>query len=177
MIILLLLAASLLMPNLKMASAQTTGQSASPKQVQDVFVFSNPDDQGRLIVLATLAELTPDTIYQLNFDTNRDGNEDRVMQVTLSGTDQLQATVTVPSLPERTGAVVQRVRADSVSGPVSTHASPQVLSERGKPIRAFVGVRSNGQAIVVDLPLSLVLAEHKSDFDFWMSVYQKEVQP
>ncbi|MFO0705101.1 MAG: hypothetical protein U0517_04050 [Candidatus Andersenbacteria bacterium] len=171
---------TLLVLLLSLLSFQPSLALASSPQITDVLVFTNPEDEQRLIVAATLTTLDPATLYQFNFDTNRDGIEDRVVQVTLHGDAQLEASVSVPSIPERTGTTIQAVKADRVNGAVSTHASPIVLSERGKSIRAFVGLRKNPradgtlQALVLDLPLSAILAEHKSDLDIWVSAYQQE---
>ena len=185
MITYLLLILSLLVPT---AQAHTMEESHE-HLVQDVFAFKSNEDQERLVAGFTLsaqAELNPDLLYQFNFDTNQDGIEDRVVQVSVSDSgSELEATVTEPSTPERTGDTVQRVKIETISGPVSTHANPVILAERGKSVRAFVGLRDdpiggdaragkNVHAIIVELPLSALLAEHKPDLDFWVSIYNRD---
>ena len=170
-------------PVFAMASA-TAPDTTTPIYLQDVFVFSSNEDPQRLIVAFTAAELKSDTIYQFNFDTNRDGIEDRVIQATFSDTDPRHATITEPALPERTGETISPADARRLSGPVSMHASPEILMDRDIAIRAFAGLRDDPRggpdfagaqtyAVVVEVPLPSVLAEHKSDLDIWVSVYER----
>lgn len=183
-VVALILAFSLLAPQV---SAHSDEQLETTSVVRDSYIFNSNEDQERLIVAAVVTELNPDLLYQFNFDTNRDGVEDRVIQafVTTEG-DRQVATVTGPSVPERTGETISRVKAQELHGDVSTTASPIVLSERGTTIRAFVGRRDdpiggehhdkkNVDLIAMDLPTSEILAERKPDFDFWVSVYRRGI--
>lgn len=164
--------------------AEQLSEENSTQQIRETFAFESNEDPGRIVLAATLDSLDADSLYQFNVDTNQDGIEDRVIQVTLGSLEPQKAMVTGPSVPERTGSTISLVKADSLSGLVSAHASPEILSERGNPVRAFVGVRDNPaagpeaddknvQVIAIELPLDLILAENKSDFNFWVSIYQK----
>ncbi|MFH0831191.1 MAG: hypothetical protein V1895_03985 [Parcubacteria group bacterium] len=156
--------------------------------IRDTYIFNSNEDEQHIIVAAVLKRLDPRLLYQFNFDTNQDGIEDRVIQVTLQEQgSKLQATVTGPSIPERTGEIVQPVKAQSMRGPVSTDASPNILSERGKSLRAFVGRRDdptggelynakNVDLIAIDLATAEVLAEFKPELNFWVTTYQPEEQ-
>ena len=166
------------------AQAQETTPSDTPAHLRDVFAFSSNEDPGRLVVAFTATELKQDLIYQFNFDTNQDQIEDRVVQVRVTGPDQDTLTVSQLSLPERTGETISPVDATSLSGPISTHANPQILSDKDSTLRAFGGLRDEprgGQeyegknifAVTIELPLSDVLAEHKPDLDIWVSVYER----
>lgn len=176
----------LLVALLLMFALATPQTSAQESIVRDVYIFNSNEDEQRIVVAAVVTKLDPTLLYQFNFDTNRDGIEDRVVQayVRNEGAKHV-ATVTGPSVPERTGSTTQGVKAQSVTGDVSTASSPQVLAERGTTIRAFVGRRDdpssdkeqtgkNVDLIAVDLALQEILAEHKPDFDFWVSVYRRD---
>jgi hypothetical protein len=164
------------------------GEHGSNTTLNKLYVFTTPEDSSRLAVLATFGpfekdqsvRFSNDHLYEIAFDTNRDGNADRVVQAFFSGIDDNQhVRVVGPSVPERIGTTHQEVTAASISGDVSYAANPHVIAKAGHAVRAFAGLRdapesdaqgTNVLLLAVDLPLSDVLAENEPNIDVWASV-------
>jgi hypothetical protein len=177
------------------SAAEETPAPAASTDIQEFYIFKSTEDPTRLVMIMTLApDLTADQsaafsnnhLYQFNIDTNQDGAEDRVVQALFSGEGQEQRVSFVgPSVPEQIGQEIRQVTSQSITGAVSFAANPTIVSETGKSMRGFAGLRDkpSGQAtangknnltIAIELPASEVLAENKTTFSAWVSVFEKQ---
>lgn len=133
----------------------TTVQADEAADINDVYVFQGPTTSSNVVMAMTVSPLIPateasttyfssDVLYQLKIDTNGDAVEDYVVQATFTapGPNQ-QFTIRGPAAPGVTGTLDNRVltTGPTVSGPISTSATPIVRSASG--ITAFAGVRDD----------------------------------
>jgi hypothetical protein len=177
------------------SAAEETPAPAASTDIQEFYIFKSTEDPTRLVMIMTLApEVGADQtatfsnnhLYQFNIDTNQDGAEDRVVQTLFTGAGQEQRVSFIgPSVPEQIGQETRQVKAQSIAGAVSFAANPTIVSETGKSMRGFAGLRDepSGQAatkgknaltIAIELPASEVLAENKTTFSAWVSVFEKQ---
>jgi len=122
----------------------------SPRMdINDVYAFPGSSADRITLVLTTSSPITPaqapsaafdpNLLYQLKIDNTGDGVEDKVIQVTFSGTGtNQQVTVRGPVAPAQTGTMNTLV----TSGPSMTGATNTSLGS-GTGIQAFAGIRDD----------------------------------
>jgi uncharacterized protein DUF4331 len=122
----------------------------SPRMdVNDVYAFPGSSPDRIALVLTTSSPITPaqsasaafdpNLLYQLKIDNTGDGVEDKVIQITFSGTGtNQQVTVRGPVAPAQTGTMNTLV----TSGPTTTGATnTNVGSASG--VQVFAGIRDD----------------------------------
>jgi uncharacterized protein DUF4331 len=122
----------------------------SPRMdINDVYAFPGSSADRITLVLTTSSPITPaqapsaafdpNLLYQLKIDNTGDGVEDKVIQVTFSGTGtNQQVTVRGPVAPAQTGTMNTLVS----SGPSMTGGTNTSLGS-GAGIQAFAGIRDD----------------------------------
>jgi len=122
----------------------------SPRMdVNDVYAFPGSSADRIALVLTTSSPITPpqssaaafdpNLLYQLKVDNTGDGVEDKVFQITFSGSGaNQQVTVRGPVAPAQTGAMTTLVS----SGPVVTGTTNTNLGSAAG-IQAFAGIRDD----------------------------------
>lgn len=121
----------------------------SPRMdVNDVYAFPGASPDRIALVLTTSSPITPaqsagaafdpNLLYQLKIDNTGDGIEDKVIQVTFSGTGaSQQVIVRGPVAPAQTGTMNTLVSGTSVTGAINTNLG----SASG--VQAFAGIRDD----------------------------------
>ena len=121
----------------------------SPRMdVNDVYAFPGASPDRIVLVLTTSSPITPaqsagaafdpNLLYQLKIDNTGDGIEDKVIQVTFSGTGaSQQVIVRGPVAPAQTGTMNTLVSGTSVTGAINTNLG----SASG--VQAFAGIRDD----------------------------------
>ena len=121
----------------------------SPRMdVNDVYAFQGASPDRIALVLTTSSPITPaqsagaafdpNLLYQLKIDNTGDGIEDKVIQVTFSGTGaSQQVIVRGPVAPAQTGTMNTLVSGTSVTGAINTNLG----SASG--VQAFAGIRDD----------------------------------
>ena len=121
----------------------------SPRMdVNDVYAFPGASPDRIALVLTTSSPITPaqsagaafdpNLLYQLKIDNTGDGIEDKVIQVTFSGTGaSQQVIVRGPVAPAQTGTMNTLVSGTSVTGATNTNLG----SASG--VQVFAGIRDD----------------------------------
>ena len=121
----------------------------SPRMdVNDVYAFPGASPDRIVLALTTSSPITPaqsagaafdpNLLYQLKIDNTGDGIEDKVIQVTFSGTGaSQQVIVRGPVAPAQTGTMNTLVSGTSVTGAINTNLG----SASG--VQAFAGIRDD----------------------------------
>ena len=121
----------------------------SPRMdVNDVYAFPGASPDRIVLVLTTSSPITPaqsagaafdpNLLYQLKIDNTGDAIEDKVIQVTFSGTGaSQQVIVRGPVAPAQTGTMNTLVSGTSVTGAINTNLG----SASG--VQAFAGIRDD----------------------------------
>ena len=121
----------------------------SPRMdVNDVYAFPGASPDRIVLVLTTSSPITPaqsagasfdpNLLYQLKIDNSGDGIEDKVIQVTFSGTGaSQQVIVRGPVAPAQTGTMNTLVSGTSVTGATNTNLG----SASG--VQVFAGIRDD----------------------------------
>lgn len=122
---------------------------SSRMDINDVYAFPGSSADRIVLVLTTSSPITPaqsaaaafdpNLLYQLKIDNTGDGVEDKVIQVTFSGTgSNQQMTVRGPVAPAQTGTMNTLVTSGtSITGTINTTLG----SATG--IQAFAGIRDD----------------------------------
>ena len=122
---------------------------SSRMDINDVYAFPGSSADRIVLVLTTSSPITPaqsvaaafdpNLLYQLKIDNTGDGVEDKVIQVTFSGTgSNQQMTVRGPVAPAQTGTMNTLVTSGtSITGTTNTNLG----SATG--IQAFAGIRDD----------------------------------
>lgn len=122
----------------------------SPRMdINDVYAFPGSSADRIVLVLTTSSPITPaqslgasfdpNLLYQLKVDNTGDGVEDKVFQITFSGTGaSQQVTVRGPVPPAQTGTMNTLV----TSGTTTTGATNTTLGS-ASGIQAFAGIRDD----------------------------------
>ena len=122
---------------------------SSRMDINDVYAFPGSSADRIVLVLTTSSPITPaqsaaaafdpNLLYQLKIDNSGDGVEDKVIQVTFSGTGaSQQMTVRGPVAPAQTGTMNTLVTSGtSITGTTNTNLG----SATG--IQAFAGIRDD----------------------------------
>ena len=122
---------------------------SSRMDINDVYAFPGASADRIALVLTTSSPITPaqssnaafdpNLLYQLKIDNTGDGVEDKVLQITFSGTGtNQQVTVRGPVAPAQTGTMNTVV----TSGPSMTGATNSNLGS-ASGIQAFAGIRDD----------------------------------
>jgi len=117
--------------------------------INDVYAFPGASADRIVLVLTTSSPITPaqssgasfdpNLLYQLKVDNTGDGVEDKVFQITFSGTGaSQQMTVRGPVAPAQTGTMNTLV----TSGTTTTGATNTTLGS-ASGIQAFAGIRDD----------------------------------
>jgi Domain of unknown function (DUF4331) len=122
----------------------------SPRMdMNDVYAFPGSSADRIVLVMTTSSPITPaqsaaaafdpNLLYQLKIDNTGDGIEDKVIQVTFSGTGTTQqVTVRGPVAPAQTGTMNSLVTGGaSLTGTVNTNLGPAT------GLQAFAGIRDD----------------------------------
>ncbi|HLO99161.1 MAG TPA: DUF4331 family protein [Fimbriimonas sp.] len=115
--------------------------------ISDVFIFPSKEDP-KNVVLAMMvnpligsggtASFDPDVLYQFKIDLNKDGREDRVIQVKFSGTGATQQVMVAgPAAPNEVGTTNSLMATLPFTGTVNTTFAPTV------GMKVFTGVRED----------------------------------
>ena len=146
------LSATLAIPRSSNASdhQDTPEVELSPRMdINDVYAFPGSSADRIVLVMTTSSPITPaqsaaaafdpNLLYQLKIDNTGDGIEDKVIQVTFSGTGTTQQmTVRGPAAPAQTGTMNSLVTSGTaLTGPVNTNLGTAT------GLQAFAGIRDD----------------------------------
>jgi hypothetical protein len=115
--------------------------------ISDVFVFPSKENPNNVVLVMNVnpliarggtASFDSDVLYQFKFDTDNDGREEKVIQVTFGGSG-IGQTVNVlgPTTPNEVGSMNTLLRTDSASGTTNTTFNTK------SGMKVFAGVRED----------------------------------
>lgn len=115
--------------------------------ISDVFIFPSKENSNNVVLAMNVnpliasggtASFDPDVLYQFKIDLNKDGIEDRVIQVKFNGSGATQqVTVAGPAAPNEIGTTNSIMTPYTLTGMVNTTFSPTV------GMQVFAGVRED----------------------------------